>query len=280
MIPLYVSNGQAFVWNANDWLTIRQNHRIVGELIGSIASFPRQDSYPGFPMALMTEEAALLVEEGFCKLLEYTNSNALPSSDLSKLAKETEDRLFTEQTDCMKEKRIEQMSSRIDIIVAGKQKKKAMEGDSSECDKEALLQEEILKLTPLSVGNSLVQIPTEDPWPHETKDITIEDLIPNIKSDIGHVRYSVFKDLWKRGFFVTAGTKFGGDFLVYLGDPVKFHAMYMVKCLNNSSEIISLKRIVAFGRLGVSVNKITVIAYINNDNNVTYQTLQWHDTLY
>lgn len=35
-----------------------------------------------------------------------------------------------------------------------------------DCDKESLLQKEIDKLPPLSVGNSLVQIPTEHPWPH------------------------------------------------------------------------------------------------------------------
>ena len=26
------------------------------------------------------------------------------------------------------------------------------------------------------------------------------------------------------------GSKFGGDFLVYLGDPVRFHAKYIVIC--------------------------------------------------
>ena len=26
------------------------------------------------------------------------------------------------------------------------------------------------------------------------------------------------------------GSKFGGDFLVYLGDPVRFHAKYIVLC--------------------------------------------------
>lgn len=30
-----------------DWMTLRQNHRIIGELIGPIANFPRQNSHPG-----------------------------------------------------------------------------------------------------------------------------------------------------------------------------------------------------------------------------------------
>lgn len=40
-------------------------------------------------------------------------------------------RLYEEQVECMREKRIEQMSSRIDMIIAGKQKKLAVQGKSS-----------------------------------------------------------------------------------------------------------------------------------------------------
>lgn len=32
------------------------------------------------------------------------------------------------------------------------------------------------------------------------------------------LRYSVYRDLWERGFFLSAAGKFGGDFLVYPGE--------------------------------------------------------------
>ena len=32
------------------------------------------------------------------------------------------------------------------------------------------------------------------------------------------------------GFFVTSGDKFGGDFLAYPGDPLLFHAKFVVIC--------------------------------------------------
>lgn len=63
----------------------------------------------------------------------------------------------------------------------------------------------------------------------------------------------------------------------FVGDPVKFHAMYMVKCLKSFTEEITMQRLVAYGRLGVSVNKLTVFAYLKDDDLVNYQTLQWHD---
>lgn len=32
------------------------------------------------------------------------------------------------------------------------------------------------------------------------------------------LRYSIYRDLWERGFFLSAAGKFGGDFLVYPGE--------------------------------------------------------------
>lgn len=31
-------------------------------------------------------------------------------------------------------------------------------------------------------------------------------------------KYLVFEDLWKKGFYITPGQKFGADFLVYSGN--------------------------------------------------------------
>ena len=43
------------------------------------------------------------------------------------------------------------------------------------------------------------------------------------------LRLSVFADLHSRGFSVTGGAKFGGDFLAYPGDPHLYHAQYVVR---------------------------------------------------
>lgn len=31
------------------------------------------------------------------------------------------------------------------------------------------------------------------------------------------VKYSIFKDLWARGHYITSGSKFGSDYLLYPG---------------------------------------------------------------
>lgn len=34
------------------------------------------------------------------------------------------------------------------------------------------------------------------------------------------LRYHVYRDLWNQGFFLSNGSKFGGDFLVYPGNGI------------------------------------------------------------
>lgn len=38
-----------------------------------------------------------------------------------------------------------------------------------------------------------------------------------------NLRYRVFKDLWEKGHYLTAATKFGGDFLAYPGQLLAVH---------------------------------------------------------
>ncbi|KAK9801857.1 hypothetical protein WJX73_002431 [Symbiochloris irregularis] len=42
-------------------------------------------------------------------------------------------------------------------------------------------------------------------------------------------RFAVFQDLHHQGFYLTAGAKFGADFLAYPGDPMGYHALYCVR---------------------------------------------------
>jgi tRNA-splicing endonuclease subunit Sen34 len=42
-------------------------------------------------------------------------------------------------------------------------------------------------------------------------------------------RYAVFADLHRRGLTMTAGIKFGADYLAYPGDPMAYHACFTVR---------------------------------------------------
>jgi tRNA-splicing endonuclease subunit Sen34 len=43
------------------------------------------------------------------------------------------------------------------------------------------------------------------------------------------MKNAVFADLHSKGYFITVGNKFGGDFLAYPGDPNLYHSHYVVR---------------------------------------------------
>lgn len=41
--------------------------------------------------------------------------------------------------------------------------------------------------------------------------------VSEVLKNTSHTKCAVYADLWERGYYITAGNKFGGDFLAYLG---------------------------------------------------------------
>eukprot|EP01135_Chromosphaera_perkinsii_P011021 Nk52_evm55s2309 gene=Nk52_evmTU55s2309 len=107
-------------------------------------------------------------------------------------------------------------------------------------------------------------------------------------------RCIVFRDLWERGYYLTPGAKFGGDFLAYEGEPLVYHSQFVVriKGVNEQEEdntelqgaivrdadsgCISGMEIVLYGRLATSVKKQCLLAYVNlKTERVKYSTISW-----
>lgn len=60
---------------------------------------------------------------------------------------------------------------------------------------------------------------------------------------------------------------------------MRFHALYMVRCVYDTLTTFRPTNLVSFGRLSVAVNKIAVLAFCNSYGSVDYQTLQWHENI-
>lgn len=73
---------------------------------------------------------------------------------------------------------------------------------------------------------------------------------------------------------MTSGTKFGGDFLVYPGDPVRFHSHYVVTVVQEDDQI-DCRSLVATGRLGSNVKKSEVRACVIQDGSVRFWSIRW-----
>lgn len=52
-------------------------------------------------------------------------------------------------------------------------------------------------------------------WLQESESQNMDWNFPSTPQE--KLRYNTFKDLWEKGYFISSGNKFGGDFLVYPG---------------------------------------------------------------
>ena len=89
------------------------------------------------------------------------------------------------------------------------------------------------------------------------------------------LKYAAFKYFWTLGLYVTNGVKFGGDFLVYPGDPTRFHSFFIVQCIDYDDEPLTPANLVTLARLGTSVKKTLVLASLDDDGELTLTSLEW-----
>lgn len=118
----------------------------------------------------------------------------------------------------------------------------------------------------------LYHIPTGSPYNDKTAIAANSLPAPNPRS------YKIYRDLWNRGFFITNGHSFGGDFLIYPHDPIICHATHVVHVLEKPT--LSAKDFITVNRLCVGVKKECLFAYADPEDpeQIQYQTSAWDST--
>mmetsp|Transcript_142831 Transcript_142831/g.249118 ORF Transcript_142831/g.249118 Transcript_142831/m.249118 type:complete len:268 (-) Transcript_142831:294-1097(-) len=69
----------------------------------------------------------------------------------------------------------------------------------------------------------------------------------------------VFHDLWKKGWYITSGSKFGADFLLYPGDPAQYHATCLV-LVRPPSQALTCNEWIAAARVAHGAKKVLLLA--------------------
>ena len=92
-----------------------------------------------------------------------------------------------------------------------------------------VISEELKKIKDIPPNLALVQTFYEHPWSNKDDyaKFPIEKWIFDRTSEKDKIRTATFGHLWKEGFYLTAGDKFGADFLAYPGkiDVIVFSAL-------------------------------------------------------
>ncbi|XP_030893959.1 tRNA-splicing endonuclease subunit Sen34 isoform X2 [Leptonychotes weddellii] len=298
MLVVEVANGRSLVWGAEAVQALRERLGVGGRTVGALPRGPRQNSRLGLPLLLMPEEARLLAEIGAVTLVSAPRPDPRQhslqeqgfqeQSALAAEARETRRQELLEKIaegQAAKKQKLEQESGASESQEAGANPAAA---ESEASASQALREPEEAGssspqpgpsngVAPLPRSALLVQLATARPRPIKARPldwrVQSKDW-PHAGRPAHELRYSIYRDLWERGFFLSAAGKFGGDFLVYPGDPLRFHAHYIAQCWA-PGDPIPLQDLVSAGRLGTSVRKTLLLCSPQPDGKVVYTSLQW-----
>ena len=255
------------VFDINTVTWLRKEHHILGVLVGTLHQVPQQNLFLGLPLELMPEEARLLVE----KKIAYTVSdrewqgNVLPSlspeqvqnlkQDLAReaanAAKAAEQKKLESTERAMRKLRINSTpppelsskaaASEISVEVG------TSEGLFDREDTLSISADASIKTTEnhgwhVTPTTTYLPLPTNSPLAGEE--------LPNVKP----ASYALFKHLHERDYFMTPGLRFGCEFCVYPGDPLRYHSHFLAVSADWDEEL-DLLDIIGSGRLATGVKK-------------------------
>lgn len=242
---------------------LRATYHILGVLIGTLPQIPQQSVFLGLPLQLQPEEARLLVDKGVAYVVD----------DRKRHDGDFRQRCGAERDEILSRLRKEGLEIARDIerkkagrtkeALASRRKQAARasrraEGDlESDDDTEETLFEDT---TPQqskrssSTSNSNLQswaiTPTfSEPIPSPPKS-SVKELIPVVEA----ASYALFAHLHSHDYYITPGLRFGCQFSVYPGDPLRFHSHFLANAYDWEEEI-NLLDLIGGGRLGTGVKK-------------------------
>ncbi|CAF0989005.1 unnamed protein product [Didymodactylos carnosus] len=309
------------IFNIDDIRLLREKYRIIGCFTGSSVAFPRQNNELSIPLELSIEECFVLLNQKLIQLFELKTFSPITDQNRLTYLKHLELDCQQQMINSINS-RINDMLSKRQFILENSQMLSTIEQDEEEeeesvnnlltkfdstfvqilntnnswlnCQQSLTIKEKLILLNEFKNRNkkssldphthTLVEIPIESYRQHEL--IPILDILSDlslINNNDKKLRCHVFQDLWIKGYFISNGQKFGGDFLVYTNDPHICHSTFIIHCIQRTTTAnqIPLISLIAKGRLASNVNKTSVIATykqsitIDDDEKIDYLSINW-----
>ncbi|OAX39184.1 tRNA-intron endonuclease catalytic domain-like protein [Rhizopogon vinicolor AM-OR11-026] len=304
-ILLRVSNFRAYVWDVDDINTLRSHHHICGILTGTLPHLSSQNVFLGLPLQLMPEEVVLLVENGIAVLVDDPSAHHSPSSSVLKLWQEERLSDAKQQIALTEEKEsIEASNANRAMSESAQRKRKEREERRARATVNAAPNfptDDIPSPPPISENPSqlaveespdravvmpsapyTVHVPASSSrlaWyaPQSHLHSSIEAGIWKYPSTLQErARCGVFRSLWEQGFYMGVGIRFGGEYLVYPGDPLRYHSHFVASVIDAPGAALRPMEIVAHGRLGTGTKKAHLLCEWNDETKVvSYFSVEW-----
>ena len=261
-IPIFqISGGRCLVYSADAVIWLRKVHRILGVLIGSLPQFPQQNVFQGLPLELQQEEAQLLCDKRIAFIVDdlVFHTNCLTSLNGSENEKLSHD--------------LEKQGAELARIHAKAKDRKSLEhrvkqehrlSNNSQISSDSADQDDTLFDDHVRKDHAPQSPLPSPPTQQHTYAITpatsyVPLLAPSLEATernpaFNAASYALFKHLYEQSYFLSPGLRFGCRFLVYPGDPLRYHSHFLANSYEWDEEI-DLLDIVSGGRLGTGVKK-------------------------
>ena len=266
--PVACVGGHYLIHDINTITHVRRVHNICGVLIGTLPRIPQQNVFLGVPLHLMPEEARVLVEKGAAFIVDDTEVHSTAMSRVSDSEKqafrhdlERDGRTAAHDAETRMANRKEKALKRIGRLPQGKPSDVSRDGDEGEVDVDLEEDDTTLFSSPAAPtsttdstsSSALIPYPitptlSHPPLPPATPNPDIQ--LPSVPRN----SYPLYAHLHSKGYFMTPGLRFGCQYSVYPGDPLRFHSHFLA--IGASwDEPLDLLGLVGGGRLGTGVKK-------------------------
>lgn len=272
-LPIAISEiaGRYLLFDIKAIAWLRRNHNICGVFIGTLPQNPSQNVFMGLPMEIMPEEAQLLLDRGIAVILDDARAHDIA---LAKANKQRQKQYLSETRDQSRlisdAKAKEKAFISKQVLKAKAKKAKPAESiverstEPTDDAEESLFVPDVQSTISISashnVGSRALVMSEITPTTsgslidteavgEETNGETATD-----SHNAAHLLHRHLMSLPNRTFFTTPGLRFGCQFCVYPGDPLRFHSHFLGIGVDWEEEI-DLLDIVGGGRLGTGVKK-------------------------
>lgn len=277
--PLRISRiaGRYLIFEADTAARLRREHNINGLLTGTTPQQPTQNIFLGLPVEIRPEDAGALVQKGVAYVVDgaVAHREALSPARREAYVESLRKKKFAAERALAEQK--SQKAAEAASRFVKHRKSKAEVPVSGSCVDEGestVFEQDALHATVLPTkNNSAVAI-----TPTSSEDMLSEEcFIRHIVHDAPNG--PLVRLLQKGGYFMTPGLRFGSQYSVYPGDPLRFHAHFMANQYDWDQPIPMLE-VVEGGRLATAVKKAFLIgggdsSDVDTEQSVRTFSIEW-----
>lgn len=262
--------GRYLLFDIDDVMYLRRNHNICSVFVGTIPQNPQQNVFMGLPLELMPEEAQVLVDKKVAYIADDATFHPRQLAVFDESSRRAYIQSLRDQGKKLQIAAIENSNRNKPLVQQGKSKKKknkeakkpeesstngVCEGGPEADESDGLFDSVPAPSKPFNKVPSEVEgyVLTATTSSFLLPSPPLPVLEGSVAVDVP-AAYPLFAHLHDKGYFMMPGLRFGCDYNVYPGDPLRFHS-HFAGVHYGWDEEITMMDLVGGGRLATSVKK-------------------------